>query len=104
MNDIYRTIEKTLNFTVRDKETGDPIDITTATDIRACLQTIVEDVGGGGVVIVSGPRGKFTVTFGTADTGGFTLGKDTVEGQIEFGTTNDPIPFTAEVTIKDKPC
>ena len=104
MINIYRGIEKTLNFTVRDKDTTDPIDITTASDIRACIGALVLDIGGGGATIVSGPRGKFTVDFSVAQSAGLSLGVDTVEGQIEFGTTADPIEFTAAVTVKDKPC
>jgi hypothetical protein len=101
---IYRGFEKEIFFTMRDKETGDAIDLTASTDIRACIQTLELDVGGGGVVVTDATAGKFKVVISVAQSAALDIAFETITGQVEFGSTNDPREFTASVQIKDKPC
>lgn len=104
MQTIYRGNSAEITFAAKDSN-GDPIDLTSMTDIRACIQSLVLDIGGTGTQVVGDPLlGKWKVVLSVAQTSGLTLGRDKVEGQVEFGTSVDPIEFSASVLIKDKPC
>lgn len=101
---IYRGFDKEIFFNAKDSD-GDPVDISGMTDIRACIGALVLDVGGGGAALIgTGVTGEWKVSLTAAQTTGLTTGKDTIVGQVELGTSVNPIEFTAYVNVKDVPC
>lgn len=101
---IYRGNSAEINFAAKDSN-GDPIDLTAMTDIRACIGSVILDIAGTGTQVVGDPvLGKWKAVLSVAETSGLALGRDKLEGQVEFGTSVDPIEFSASVLVKDKPC
>jgi len=79
-------------------------DISAKTDIKACIGTLDLDIGGGGIVVTSDPRGEFNVVLTGAQIAALTTGNDTIDGQVEFGVTSNPITFQIAVKVEAAPC
>jgi hypothetical protein len=107
MQTLYRGNEKVILFKVRDAD-GDPVDLTAITDIKACLQTQSYAIGVAPAsrtqVVAPATNGEFEVVVNATDSALLDTGNSTVIGQIEFGTTTQPIEYKEAVTVKDKPC
>ena len=97
----------TIPVRVIEKLEGEPDgckDITGVTEIAACVQSLVLNIGNGGTIVTSAPRGEFNVLISAAQATALTLGKDTLIGQIEIGTTQQPIPFTIAINVVVENC
>lgn len=101
MNIIYKGITKVLTFKVFDNS-GDPIDLSANTEIKACLNGVTYTKTGGDIVLVE--NHKFEVTVPLADTALLAEGNQTLVGQVEFGTASNPIEFKESVKVKNLPC
>jgi hypothetical protein len=83
----------------RTDEPDAPKDISTATEIKACLESTTLTLGSG-TTITSGPRGEFDVQFTDVQTAALTTGKKTIKGQIEL----PPLDYNISVNITDENC
>lgn len=69
--EIHKGEDKVLVFTIREKESGDAIDLTTALLSVVTFQGETSDVikiQGSGVTITDGPKGKMQVVLSEVDT------------------------------------
>jgi len=108
MQTLYRGNEKEIIFKVRDVD-GDSVDLTSISEIKACLQSQIYNTAGVAPasrteIIAPATNGEFRIVVSTTDSALLNTGQSTVVGQVEFGTTTQPIEFKEAITIKDKPC
>lgn len=106
---LFRNFAKKIKVTVRQAEgenKGDPVDLTGATEIKACIQEQEATLTGTGITLSTPTLGKFEIDFTAAqlDEANIDTGTSVVEGFVQFPAGTDPIPFQISVEVEDLPC
>ena len=103
---IFRGFATTIPVSVLEKidDVTKSYSIVGNTEIKACLQTLVLTKTAAQVVVNSAERGEFDILISAVQALGLTTGTGVIKGQIEFGTTQNPIVFQIPVRIEDPPC
>lgn len=99
---ITKGFQKTITVSLKNASlNSDPVDLTSVTDIKATIESVDLTLGAGTDVLGSALLGKFQITLSTAQTDTLTVGAGVIQGQVEFGTSADPICFSINVEIAE---
>lgn len=88
--EIHRGEDKVLVLTLREKDSGDAIDLTTITAAEACFKGESADVTktlGSGVSVTDATKGRLQVVLDEADTAALKIGNNQdFKIKVELGT------------------
>jgi len=100
--------DKEIFVIIENEETQEPLDISTASEIKAIFQgasntLITRKLSLAEIVIVSGIGGKFKIKLTETNTASFRAGNDLdFETEIQIGTNTYIIQFLKSLTVKER--